>query len=73
MMHGREHCCGFRAVCLLSVAMGWAVSALAQDYQFDATISRPVLENYLDRSISFTELLHDDLTQAPEPLRGRPA
>ncbi len=33
------------------------------DFHFDTTISRVVLENYLSRSISFTELLHDDLTQ----------
>jgi hypothetical protein len=37
--------------------------ALAQDFHFDGSVSRPVLENYLDRSISFTELLHDDLSQ----------
>lgn len=36
----------------------------ALDYRFDSTISKQVLENYLDRSISFTELLHDDLKQA---------
>ena len=41
-----------------------AVSTQAQDFQFDSSISRQVLENYLDRSISFTELLHDDLDQA---------
>lgn len=41
----------------------------AQDYHFDSTISRAVLENYLERSISFTELLHDDLTQ-PRNSRG---
>ena len=33
----------------------------APDFQFDGGISRPVLENYLSRSISYTELLHDDL------------
>ena len=27
----------------------------APDFRFDSSISRPVLENYLDRSISFTE------------------
>jgi hypothetical protein len=41
----------------------------AQDFHFDSSISRPVLENYLDRSISFTELLHDDLTK-PRNSRG---
>lgn len=32
-------------------------------------MSRPVLENYLSRSISFTELLHDDLSK-PRNSRG---
>jgi len=41
----------------------------AEDFHFDASISRPVLENYLSRSISFTELLHDDLTK-PRDSRG---
>ena len=41
-----------------------AHAAEAQDFRFDTTISRPVLESYLSRSISFTELLHDDLSQA---------
>jgi hypothetical protein len=39
------------------------------DYAFDGSISRVVLEKYLSRSISFTELLHDDLTQ-PVDARG---
>ena len=33
------------------------------DYQFDTTISQVVLERYLSRSISFTQLLQDDITQ----------
>src|SRR5579872_2507407 len=37
---------------------------MTRDFHFDTTISRAVLENYLSRSISFTELLHDDLTSA---------
>lgn len=41
----------------------------AQEFRFDGSMSRPVLENYLSRSISFTELLHDDLTQ-PRNSRG---
>jgi hypothetical protein len=41
----------------------------ALDFRFDTTISKAVLENYLSRSISFTELLHDDLTQ-PVDARG---
>ena len=47
----------------------WALSAIAQDFHFDTAISREVLENYLSRSISFTELLHDDLSQ-PRNARG---
>ena len=54
---------------MLSAVLLRAMPALAQDFQFDSSMSRPVLENYLDRSISFTELLHDDLTQ-PRNLRG---
>ena len=41
----------------------------ARDYRFDGSILRQVLENYLDRSISYTELLHDDLSQ-PRNNRG---
>src|SRR4051794_22312633 len=40
-----------------------------RDYRFDGSISREVLENYLSRSVSFTELLHDDLSQ-PRNRRG---
>src|SRR5689334_9452252 len=40
-----------------------------QDFRFDSSISKTVLENYLSRSISFTELLHDDLTR-PRNSRG---
>ena len=43
--------------------------AQARDYRFDGKISREVLENYLSRSVSFTELLHDDLSQ-PRNERG---
>jgi len=43
--------------------------AQARDYRFDGKISREVLENYLSRSVSFTELLHDDLSQ-PRNSRG---
>ncbi len=45
------------------------VPAAPPDYSFDGTISRTVLENYLSRSISYTELLHDDLSQ-PRDARG---
>lgn len=63
-------------VCLLIVyGVALALPGLAQnkaatpDYHFDGSISREVLENYLSRSISFTELLHDDLSQ-PRDRRG---
>jgi hypothetical protein len=62
--HGRHAAFG-----LLSAVLLWTAPLPAQDYHFDGSISRPVLENYLDRSISFTELLHDDLTQ-PRNSRG---
>jgi hypothetical protein len=52
-----------------SVILLGAVSTHGQDFQFDGSISRQVLENYLDRSISFAELLHDDLKQ-PRNNRG---
>jgi hypothetical protein len=51
------------------VVLGLAGMAAGQDFHFDGTISREVLENYLARSISFTELLHDDLSQ-PRNARG---
>jgi hypothetical protein len=47
----------------------YIMPASAQDFHFDSSISRTVLENYLSRSISFAELLHDDLTQ-PRNDRG---
>src|SRR4026208_207783 len=56
--------CQVLAACWL-----WICPATAQDFQFDGSMSRPVLENYLSRSTSFTELLHDDLTK-PRNARG---
>jgi hypothetical protein len=53
----------------MTICLLWAMGAEGQEFQFDGSISRPVLENYLDRSISFTELLHDDLTK-PRNNRG---
>lgn len=50
--------CFLMVICLLS-----AGPARSEDFHFDGSISRSVLENYLSRSISFTELLHDDLTK----------
>src|SRR5215471_7735206 len=52
------------AACLFTGRLG-----AAEDFHFDSSISRPVLENYLSRSISFTELLHDDLNN-PRNSRG---
>src|SRR5665213_2975290 len=46
-----------------------AANSQARDYRFDGKISREVLENYLSRSVSFTELLHDDVSQ-PRDSRG---
>jgi hypothetical protein len=59
---------------LIAAAFGFAVllsavSTHGQDFQFDASISRQILENYLNRSISFAELLHDDLDE-PRNKRG---
>jgi hypothetical protein len=58
---------GVRLALALVAASFWASPARSQDFKFDRSISRPVLENYLSRSISFTELLHDDLTQPVNP------
>src|ERR1700733_13237987 len=54
---------------LFCAVFAGAISASAEDFHFDTVITRPVLENYLSRSISFTELLHDDLAQ-PRDARG---
>jgi hypothetical protein len=61
--------CRYTASALLGLWLLWAIPLCAQDFQFDTTISRPVLENYLSRSTSYTELLHDDLSQ-PRDARG---
>ncbi len=53
----------------LMAALLWAWPLKSQDFHFDSSVSRAVLENYLSRSISFTELLHDDLTK-PRNSRG---
>ncbi len=56
-----------RTLVVANSLLVWASGA--QEFKFDGSISRPVLENYLSRSISFTELLHDDLTK-PRDNRG---
>src|SRR5258705_214317 len=48
----------------LVACLFWIFPAAAQEFQFDGSMSRRVLESYLSRSVSFTELLHDDLTAA---------
>ncbi len=48
---------------LMAICGLGGTSAQAQDFHFDYSISPQVLGNYLSRSISFTELLHDDLTK----------
>jgi len=57
MTRARTFCYALIALCSL-----WIFAAAAQDFQLDGSMSRRVLENYLSRSVSFTELLHDDLT-----------
>ncbi|HUB62249.1 MAG TPA: hypothetical protein VL978_16145 [Puia sp.] len=50
----RCHTCGVMLIALLAGALPGA----AQDYHFDSTISRVVLDNYLSRSISMEGLLN---------------
>ena len=57
-----------RLIAVIAVGLlRWTTPAFAADFHFDSSISRVVLENYLSRSISFTELLHDDLSVARGP------
>jgi hypothetical protein len=46
--------------------------AQAQNFHFDSTISKKVLENYLNRSIHYTELLHYDINLAVDRHGGNP-
>ena len=70
MMCVRNHCVGGLSLLgFVSAVLLGAVPALAGDFGFDGSMPRAVLERYLDRSISFTELLHDDLNQ-PRNRRG---
>src|SRR5690606_3039094 len=50
-------CTGMKAGGMLALLAGVAG---AQNYHFDSTISREVLDNYLARSLTFTEMLTDD-------------
>ncbi|MHB8954309.1 MAG: sialidase family protein [Pirellulaceae bacterium] len=45
---------------LMTARMGFLspIGATERDYRFDGTISRVVLENYLSRAVTFSELLH---------------
>lgn len=53
-------CSAIAALCLLPQFAAFAQQAgnLHRDYHFDGSITRPVLENYLSRSVTFSELLH---------------
>lgn len=42
----------------LLVGAGWAAETAPRDYHFDGSISRPVLENYLSRAITESDLLN---------------
>ena len=45
-------------IAILTAVLATTSFAADRDYKFDTTISRPVLENYLSRSITMSELLH---------------
>jgi hypothetical protein len=49
--------------------LGASGTAHAENYRFDSTISKEVLENYLARSLTFTEMLTDD-ADSDVPARG---
>src|SRR3989338_6848250 len=58
---------------LFLAIIGFPVAlAFAQDFHFDSTISKRVLENYLNRSIHYTELLHYDINMAVDRQGGNP-
>jgi hypothetical protein len=57
---------------VLLIACFLAAPGLAQDFHFDSTISKKVLENYLNRSIHYTELLHYDINAAVDRHGGNP-
>jgi hypothetical protein len=57
---------------VLIIACFLTASVSAQDFKFDTTISKKVLENYLERSIHYTELLHYDLNLAVDRHGGNP-
>jgi hypothetical protein len=56
----------------LAIACFLAAPCRAQDFHFDSTISKKVLENYLNRSIHYTELLHYDINLAVDRHGGNP-
>ena len=57
---------------VLMIACFLAATGFAQDFHFDSTISKKVLENYLNRSIHYTELLHYDINAAVDRHGGNP-
>jgi len=56
-------------ICLVSLSWLCLAPLAAQDFHFDHDISKPVLENYLSRAMTFSQLLQDDLNQ-PRDKRG---
>jgi hypothetical protein len=57
---------------VLIIACFFATPGFGQDFHFDSTISKKVLENYLNRSIHYTELLHYDINAAVDRHGGNP-
>ena len=56
-------------ICFAAFSWFCITPIVAQDFHFDHSISRPVLENYLARSMTFVGLLQDDLAE-PRNKRG---
>jgi hypothetical protein len=50
-------------IAAILVAAIFSTSAHSQDYQFDGSISRPVLENYLSRAITMVSVLQDNINE----------
>jgi hypothetical protein len=61
-----------RCAISISLVLGLVTAATARDYAFDGPVSRPVLENFLARSITMLDLLtgHGDLDDNIRMLRN---
>jgi hypothetical protein len=57
---------------VIAVVFSLVAFVQAQDFHFDSTISKKVLENYLNRSIHYTELLHYDINAVVDRHGGNP-